>query len=270
MYRNDINLSMPGNLNAGIGKSSAPLIANLHDGDIYRRDLLKKWKDALDRNPDAAFVFNALDVLDAEGQLSSRKAPDLPGRLEVNQLVEYMLTDAHCFDSPVWGTVMGRREAYEQVGRFDPRFSFIADVAMWMRLNLRYPVVYVPEALIQLTPHEADRPYAYVNWALERALTTMYEEAADGLHAEDPVAIAKERRRLRRLRDRRWLLFAGSCFRRSRLDLAAQALAIFREEDSTALRVASYLGVPVLGLRRAMPWTGEVVRWVDSAIRGRS
>ncbi len=268
-FRNDVNLQMPGNLNAGIVRTSAPLIANLHDGDIYRPDLLRKWKDALDRHPDAAFVFNALDVLDEGGRRVKRKAPELPERIEVCQLVQYMLADAHCYDSPVWGTVMGRRAAYEQVGGFDPRFSFIADVAMWLRLNLRHPVAYVPEPLIQLTPHEADRPYAYVNWGLERALMTMYEEAADGLHASDPVASAKERRRLRRLRDRRWLWRAGSCFRRSRLDLAAQALGMFKEEDSIALRAAAFAGGLLLAVQRAIPSTSVLMRWADRVIRGR-
>jgi glycosyltransferase involved in cell wall biosynthesis len=268
-FRNAANIGMPGNLNAGIARSAAPLIANLHDGDIYRPNLLRKWKDALDRNPDAAFVFNALDVLDQHGRWVQRKAPALPERIEVGELVRYMISDEHCFDSPVWGTVMGRRDVYAEVGGFDPRFSFIADVAMWLRLNLRYPVAYVPDALIQLTPHEADRPYAYVNWALERSLMTMYDEAVDGLLRDDPVTIARERRRLRRRRDRRWLWFAGSSLRRSRLDLVGQGLAIFRQEDSLLLRAAGYLGVPLLGIRRAFPWVDHFIRWIDRSVRGR-
>ncbi len=259
-FRNERNLGMPGNLNAGIARSAAPLIANIHDGDIYRSDLLRKWKGALDRHPDAAFVFNSLEGLNGSWLPIQTEPPDLPERMEVGELVRYMLLDAHCYASPVWGTVMGRRAAYEQVGGFDPRFSFIADVAMWLRLNLRYPVAYVRESLIHVTPHEPDRPYAYVNWALERALVTMYEEAVDGLHASDPVTIARERRRLRRLRDRRWLHQAGSCFKRSRLDLAAEALAIFRNEDSVALRVAGVAGVPLLAVLRALPRARATVR----------
>jgi hypothetical protein len=48
--------------------------------------------------------------------------------------------------------------------------------------------------------------------------------------------------RLRRLRDRRWLRQAGSCIRRRRLDLYRQALAVFRSEDSVALRTAALMG----------------------------
>ena len=56
--RNPVNLGMPGNLNQVISRAQAPLIANLHDGDIYRTDLLTKWIAAIVAE-DAGFVFNA-------------------------------------------------------------------------------------------------------------------------------------------------------------------------------------------------------------------
>jgi hypothetical protein len=85
---------------------------------------------------------------------------------------------------------MARRSAYAAVGPFNDRDSFYADVEMWMRLNLRFPVAYVAEPLIRITPHESDHPYAYVNWSLERGLVAMREEIADGLYRDDPVAAA--------------------------------------------------------------------------------
>jgi glycosyltransferase involved in cell wall biosynthesis len=268
-FRNPKNLNMPGNLNAAIARSRAPLAANLHDGDVYRRDLLSQWKGALDENPDAAFAFCALEVPDDQVRFVKHKHPQLPRRLEIGDLVRYMLSDAHCYDSPVWGTVMGRRAAYESVGGFDSRFAFMADVAMWLRLNLRYPVVYVNEPLIQLAPLETDRPHAYVNWGLERGLVSMYEEAIDGLYAGDPVQIARERHRLRRLRDRKWLWQAGSCLRRGRLDLFEEAVRVFRYEDSLSLRLAGALGRPLLSIHRCFPGFHRVVGWADRIARGR-
>jgi glycosyltransferase involved in cell wall biosynthesis len=268
-FRNAKNLNMPGNLNAAIARSRAPLVANLHDGDIYRRDLLSQWKRALDENPDAAFVFCALEVSDDQTRYVKHQRSQLPRRLEIGDLVRYMVSDEHCYDSPVWGTVMGRRAAYEAMGGFDPRFAFMADVAMWLRLNLRYPVAYVSERLIQLAPLEADRPHSYVNWGLERGLVSMYEEAIDGLYAGDPVRIARERHRLRRLRDRKWLWQAGSCFRRGRLDLFEQALGVFRCEDSLLLRCAAVVGRLSLFLRRRVPGMQWVVEWANRITRGK-
>src|SRR5215469_11147853 len=66
--RNDQNLYMPGNLNAGIREArSGEYIASLHDGDLYDVRLLEKWATALERHPSAAFVFNAYRQLDSQG-----------------------------------------------------------------------------------------------------------------------------------------------------------------------------------------------------------
>jgi glycosyltransferase involved in cell wall biosynthesis len=243
-YRNDSNLGMPGNLNAGLRRCGAPLVANLHDGDIYRRDLLRKWKDALDRNPDTAFAFCQLSNIDGSSRGISN--PDLPARLERNELLRYMLSDRACYGSPVWGTVMGRREIYESVGRFDDRFSWYSDVWMWMRLNHSYPVMYVQEPLISLLPHEADRSYAKLNWWHERIIMTMYEDAADLLHSGNAIAIARERKRMRRIRDRRWIRAVAHAVRRSMPDRAAEGLNILQNEDSVYLRTISRLLVPLV------------------------
>lgn len=267
--RNARNVGMPANLNSGLARCRAPLIANLHDGDLFRPDMLSSWKAALDDFPEAAFAFCQLDVLDDDGRYVSTRAPSLPERIERQELVRFMTANRQCFDSPVWGTVMGRRAAYEAVGWFDERFSFIADVAMWIRLNLRYPVAYVQRPLISLTPHEASRPYAYINWHLERALLSMYEEAVDGLCHGDAVAIARERRRIRRLRDRRWLWHLGSCLRRGALDRFEQGLTIFQSEDSLLLRAAGIVGPPVLFVRRRFPVFHRLVEITDFLVRSR-
>jgi hypothetical protein len=56
----------------------------------------------------------------------------------------------HKFSSIVWGTVMARSTAYEQLLPFDPAYGFISDVDMWMRMCLEYDVAYVREPLIIL------------------------------------------------------------------------------------------------------------------------
>lgn len=248
-YRNPTNLGMPGNLNAAIRRSAAPLVANLHDGDLYRDDLLLKWKTALEEEPECAFVFNALEFLDACGRRQESRASSFPKRIERGKLVEYMLDR---FDSPVWGTVMARRWAYDRHGLFNSRYSFIADVEMWMRLNLYHPVAHVSEALITLTPHEADRPYAFVNWRLERALTSMHEEIIEQYFQSDSVRVARACEKMRRRRDRRWLRMLGACLRRRRFDIAEEGLRVFSHEDSALLRLAGAAWPVVKGIRRVV------------------
>lgn len=265
-HRNERNLGMPGNLNAGLRRCRAPLLANLHDGDLYRQDLLSRWKRGLDEYPDAAFAFCQLAYIDGgPGRISN---PDLPERIERDALLRFMLSDRVCYGSPVWGTVMGRRSAYQAVGWFDARFSWFSDVWMWMRLNHLFPVVYVREPLIRLMPHEADRPYARHDWWLERIIMTMYEDAVDLLHGGDAVAVARERARIRGIRDGRWLRSIGSAFRRGRLEEAREGLAICRLEDSARLRLAGRLGVPMLWLAGNRVFQ-NAVRLLDGAWRGR-
>jgi glycosyltransferase involved in cell wall biosynthesis/SAM-dependent methyltransferase len=147
--RNAANLGMPGNLNAGIQAASGTYIANLHDGDLYHSTLLEKWKKALDEAPEAAFVFNEYRIVDASGSEVKIYRGAFPASFPGSLLIEEYFRRWR-FDSPVYGTAMGRRSAYSETGLFDPRFKFIADVDMWLRLAERYHVAFVPEPLIDI------------------------------------------------------------------------------------------------------------------------
>jgi glycosyltransferase involved in cell wall biosynthesis/SAM-dependent methyltransferase len=147
--RNETNLGMPGNLNAGILASSGIYIANLHDGDLYHPTLLEKWKNALDESPNAAFVFNRYRIVDAAGHEVTTFGEVFPRSFSGGRLIEEYFRRWR-FDSPVYGTVMARRSAYREAGFFDPRFRFIADVDMWLRLAEGHDVAYVPEPLIDI------------------------------------------------------------------------------------------------------------------------
>src|SRR5207302_7516247 len=118
------NLGMPGNLNAAIRRTSGQYIANLHDGDLYRQDLIEKWKEALDSVAEAPFVFNAYNAALPDGSFKCYREPfdsHVPG----NHIARiYFRTLTSC----VWGTVMTRASVYSECGLFDPRFGFISDV----------------------------------------------------------------------------------------------------------------------------------------------
>ncbi len=148
------NIGMPGNLNAGILASSGDYIANLHDGDLYEPTLIEKWCAALDACPRAAFVFNAYRAIDGNGKTVRIYREPLGLCAPGSQLLEEIFFRRWMFDSPVWGTVMGRRSAYLSAGLFDPRFGFVADVDMWLRLAEDYDVAYIGEPLIGLPSTE--------------------------------------------------------------------------------------------------------------------
>jgi len=145
------HLGMPGNLNRGIRAAVGEYIANLHDGDIYAPTLLESWKAILDRYPSAGFVFNAYAHLDARGCVRRvQRMPFDSGLVPGRRLLEDFFFRSWRFWSPVWGTAMVRRQVYDDVGLLDPRYGFLADVDLWMRIAERWDVGYVDEVLIQL------------------------------------------------------------------------------------------------------------------------
>lgn len=252
--RNENNLGMPGNLNAAIRRARGDLIANLHDGDIYRPDLLRKWRDALEGQKDAAFVWNQLEQLDETGRhVLFFKHPFGP-RIAEMELTDYMLAR---FDSPVWGTVMARRSAYQTMGLFNPRYGFVSDIEMWMRLNTRYPVAYIAEPIISLGHRRNDRPNSKVNWSLEWALVEMHAETIDRIWFRDPVEVARQKLRLRRMRDRRWLFLAAAVARHRDMPRLQEALAIFRADDSLLLHTVGTLASPATSVASLILMTAE-------------
>lgn len=191
--RNATNLSMPGNLNAAIEEARGQYIANLHDGDVYNPRLLEAWHTALERCKDAAFVFNAYRMLDRRGETAQLFVEPLPACVPGSVLLEKIFFRRWRFDSPVWGTVMARRSAYQAHGLFDPRFGFCSDVDMWMRFASRNRVAYVSEPLISLAGRDelpSGNPEGF--WHQRRLLYRMFLEARRRQFASRPLRRATE------------------------------------------------------------------------------
>jgi glycosyltransferase involved in cell wall biosynthesis len=142
-------LRMPNNLNRGLRAAKGSYVANLHDGDIYDEQLIAKWVSALEACPKAGFVFNAYrdagEWFHPGTVMSVPLKPCSPG----DSLLR-IFDRRWRFNSPVWGTVMARKSAYQAQGFLDARYGFVADVDMWLRFAEKYNVAYVPEPLISL------------------------------------------------------------------------------------------------------------------------
>jgi glycosyltransferase involved in cell wall biosynthesis len=147
--RNYKNMGMPGNLNNGIQLARHELIAILHDGDIYEPDLIESWRAALLDHPSAGFVFNQYVHLAPDGK-SGAATGWFPEFMSGSEFLENYVFPDREVEFPVWGTVMGRRSIYMELGLFDPRFSFWSDVDMCCRIAEQHDVAYVRKPLIRL------------------------------------------------------------------------------------------------------------------------
>jgi glycosyltransferase involved in cell wall biosynthesis len=162
--RNANNMGMPGNLNNGIRLARHDLIANLHDGDIYEPDLIESWRDALLKYPSAGFVFNQYVHLAPDGKGATTGL--FPEFMRGSEFLENYVFPDREVEFPVWGTVMGRRSIYMELGLFDPRFSFWSDADMWCRIAEHHDIAFVGKPLIRL-PHRLTMPHVFS----ERMLT---------------------------------------------------------------------------------------------------
>lgn len=191
--RNRQRLGMPGNLNAGIKLTSRPFVANLHDGDLYDPTLLEKWVQALEACPSAAFVFNGYRALDEDSASNEifREEGLAPCGSGIKLIQE--MFGRWSFSSPVWGTVMARRSAYEIVNFFDPRFGLWSDVDMWLRLAEEHSVAYVDEPLIMIPSRKSVPSHAVgLEPEQQRTLEKMFWEARLRHNRGKPLALASE------------------------------------------------------------------------------
>lgn len=237
-YRNSQNLGMPGNLNAAIHHARGTYIANLHDGDIFRSDLIEKWKNALDETPEAEFVFNAYESVSADG---SRRIwheafcrPCMGGDL----IAEHFF---RTLTSCVWGTVMARASAYARFGLFNPEFGFVADIDMWLRMACGSTVAYVPEPLITLMTKEADHPWTYDVWPRLFWLFRMYAAQAERYRGR-LHGLPGTRQHSRMLR-KHFVRAMLSVMKHRRWDRVREGVGMWLDSDDVLLRTAGvFLG----------------------------
>jgi glycosyltransferase involved in cell wall biosynthesis len=159
-HRNPEPLRMPGNLNAGIQESRGEMIAVCHDHDLYKPNFLARLVEALDVHQSALFVHCAIDVVRQDG---SYVCSHIGGWSELtlgDSWLKVMLKSLHC---PVCALTLVRREAHEKCGLYDPRYGFISDTEMWMRLSKHGDVAFVAAPLIEVREREPDHA-ARSNW----------------------------------------------------------------------------------------------------------
>jgi glycosyltransferase involved in cell wall biosynthesis len=147
------NLGMAGNANYAIKACQRPYVALLHHDDLYRKDLLEKWADVLERHKNVAFVFNSYGVYASDFVYCE----DMPSELiDGKWLLEKRLFAR--WGCLIRGTAMIRRTTLTEIGGLREHFGMLADIDLWMRLAARWSVGYVPEPLITV---RQERPAYY-------------------------------------------------------------------------------------------------------------
>jgi glycosyltransferase involved in cell wall biosynthesis len=184
-HRNVRNLGMPGNLNAVLAQATGDYVANLHDADEFHPRLLEKWEAALEAHPTAGMVFCGLDATKENPAGAHLVLPEIAELTRGREFFERWFVGRA--SSPIWGTVMARKSAYDRLLPLDARFQNWADVDLWMRMCREHNIAYVREALITLD--NTPTPQRRFSWYRVLLMQEMSFVNIRRMYEGDPVAL---------------------------------------------------------------------------------
>jgi glycosyltransferase involved in cell wall biosynthesis len=192
-FRNPRNLTFAGNQNAAILRARSDHVALVHQGDVYRSDMLEKWDAALDAHPTAAIVFNSQEQSDLHGNVEVVHRHPYPPLMRGLTLFDEMIRRP---SSPIFGITMVRKRHVVEAGPFDPRLPVLADVDMWLRLLLKHDVAYVPEPLVRAAARDLHyRPHS-TYFSIRREHEVIYALNTARRYPGEPAKVAQLRREI--------------------------------------------------------------------------
>jgi glycosyltransferase involved in cell wall biosynthesis len=126
-------------------------IAVLTSDDVFLPGKVEKQVKFLDEHPDIGGVFGYAQIIDEEG--NDFTDPDhfyynifkQPNRSRYEWL-NHFFYKGNCLCHP---SLLIRRECYDTVGLYDPRYAQLPDLDFWIRLCLKYDIHIIPENLIK-------------------------------------------------------------------------------------------------------------------------
>jgi glycosyltransferase involved in cell wall biosynthesis len=125
--------------NLGVKLSQGRLIAFLDADDAWHADKLSLQVEFLRQHPTVGVCFTRRILMDESGNTRPANDPPAPSGAVFNEI---FLRNFVCFSS-----VMIRREAFEQVGGFNPTWDLSIDYDLWLRISPLYEFQQLDEPL---------------------------------------------------------------------------------------------------------------------------
>ena len=135
-------------LNRGFGTAGGEILAYLNTDDAWFPWTVETAVDALERHPEAGFVFGDLLIEEPSGTL----------RLDFHSPFRLAYLRRHGFLAQP--TVFLRRSVWEEAGPFDASLELLGDVEYWSRIAARRPGLKVNEVLAFQRNHPAAKRFA--------------------------------------------------------------------------------------------------------------
>jgi glycosyltransferase involved in cell wall biosynthesis len=149
-------------INRGFRLGSGSILAFLNADDVYARDAVTRGVAELARRPEAGVVYGRADLIDENGREI--------GRYPVEPFEAASLAQ-RCFIAQPATFI--RRDAYDQVGGFDPTLHFAFDYDFWIRLSRLRPFVMIDAVLASARVHAGSKTVSQPRPACSEAVSVL-------------------------------------------------------------------------------------------------
>jgi glycosyltransferase involved in cell wall biosynthesis len=220
--------------NAGVAGADSELVAFLDADDLWEPEKLERQVQALDARPDAGMCFTAVTRVDGDLRPLAVTAAEERADFCRDLLLHSSVVPA----AP--SAALIRRSMFDEVGRFDPRFSQCADWDILLRLSLVTKFAALDEPLVRYrqAPGNMSSDIRHLERDTFAVLDAFYAEPRPAEH----VAIR------RRVYSNHWLIVSGSYLHQGRWKDAARCLRRALVADPTNLGRPA--GLPLRWARR--------------------
>lgn len=159
-------LGPAGSSNWVVTHSTAPLVARMDADDISHPDRLRRQMALLRSRPDTGLVGTLWEGIDTKGR-------------KVRSLDRWRLVRKSPFVPFPHGSIMFRRDLFEQIRGYRPECNYWEDLDLFLRMAAKAPVLVIPKALYRhrfaQTSTRLSSPRAQVEMQVDRMLRCLHE-----------------------------------------------------------------------------------------------
>ena len=147
-FKNETNIGAIRNCNKCVSIAQGEYIFILHSDDELMPNMLEKYVQKLDDNPNVGLVCSSyIAKTDTDNIIVASSNNDYIA----NGIDEFKKHIAKGY--LVWATMMTRRECYETIGLYDENMQYAVDGDMIVRILLQYDLAYISKPMICRTSH---------------------------------------------------------------------------------------------------------------------
>jgi glycosyltransferase involved in cell wall biosynthesis len=176
LFENRRTLGLVGSSNRVVAEARAPLLARMDADDISQPSRLERQWRVLSERPDVALVGTLWEGIDGRGR-------------GVRPRDRWRLVKRSLFAPFPHGSIMFRRERFDEVGGYREACVYWEDFDLYLRMADRGRIVVLPDTLYSYRFHSGSTTQASADERIEHAVNLMYHCVAERRAGRDYTAL---------------------------------------------------------------------------------